>query len=115
MVYLVPTHKEGRRLVEFFETKNVRVNHVFEDEEKSHRNKKSFWMGDPRLKMCTIHSFKGWELLNIVLITPTDDQFQNGSLNHMIYTAITRSRQNLVIINRNSRYISFGKDWPSSL
>jgi hypothetical protein len=48
------------------------VNHVFEDDydKKIHRHKKAFWMGDSRLKMSTIHSFKGWEVPNVIVVIP---------------------------------------------
>ena len=59
--------------VRHFESKkNVSVNHVFEEnDEKWHRHKKAFWMGDSRLKMSTIHSFKGWEVPNVIVVIPS--------------------------------------------
>jgi hypothetical protein len=112
IVYLVPSHKEGWELVKMFKEHRIETNHVFEDEDKSHHHKKAFWMGDGRLKLCTIHSFKGWELLNVVLLTPISAATEDTSLDRVIYTAITRSRQNLVILNRHARYVDYGATWP---
>jgi len=113
IVILSPTHSEGMELVDFFNDKGILVNHVFVDGENPYHKKMSFWMGNPRLKMCTIHSFKGWELNNVILITPFDDQYQDGSLDRLLYTAITRSRKNLIVLNRNSRYYKYGKGWDN--
>jgi hypothetical protein len=112
IVVLVPSHHEGWELVQMFKDKGVQTNHVFEDENKSHHHKKSFWMGDSRLKVSTIHSFKGWELLNVVLLTPLSASPEDDSLDRVIYTAITRSRQNLMIFNRHARYSAYGESWP---
>jgi len=75
IIVLVHSHKIGWKLVESF--KSIGVNHVFEEdvENPTHRHKKSFWMGDSRLKISTIHSFKGWELTNVILlISPVPSQ-----------------------------------------
>ena len=100
--------------VRYFESKQIHVNHVFGDEsDTSRHHKKSFWMGDSRLKMSTIHSFKGWEVLSVILYI--DEEFF-GDLSHLdaiIYTAITRSRENLIVLNSHSRYSEFGKSLPS--
>ncbi len=110
IVVLTPTHDEGWQLVRLFEENHYQINHVFEDDSSYRRNKKSFWMGDSRLKMCTIHSFKGWELLNVILLIP-----QNGNdpkTDFLVYTSITRTRQNLIVFNRNDRYNEFGTKFP---
>lgn len=112
IVILLPTHKIGLQVVHFFKEKKIGVNHVFEDDQELKTNKKIFWMGDSRLKMCTIHSFKGWELLNIVLYIPfiTKDSFSR--MDSIVYTAITRTKANLIIINENPRYEEFGDTLP---
>ncbi len=113
IVVLIPTHSEGWELVKLFEKHKIAVNHVFEDDNKSHHHKKSFWMGDSRLKMCTIHSFKGWELRNVIVLTPPDTYEEIEDLDKLFYIAITRSRQNLIIFNRHSRYKEYGEGWPN--
>jgi ATP-dependent exoDNAse (exonuclease V) alpha subunit len=69
-------------------------------------------MGDGRLKMSTIHSFKGWELLNIVLFIPAKAPETNKRLDALVYTALTRTRENLIILNANKRYNNFGEKFP---
>jgi hypothetical protein len=114
IVILIPTHKDGWVLVNQFQKKGIQVNHVFEDEQKNHHHKKSFWMGDSRLKISTIHSFKGWELRNVILVTGANERADDDSQDRIIYTAITRSRQNLVIFNRHARYAAYGETWPQN-
>ena len=70
-------------------------------------------MGDSRLKISTIHSFKGWELKNIVILIP-DDGTSSEALDELTYTSITRSMSSLTIINQNSRYLEFGSTWNST-
>lgn len=76
------------------------------------RNKKfNFWMNSLTTKLSTIHSFKGWEVATLFLLLENknneEDEFTTDEL---IYTAITRCRQNLIIINiANKRYDDFFK------
>lgn len=114
IVILLPNHKLGKLAVELFKEKNIEVNHVFEEDTESsyHPHKKAFWMGDSRLKMSTIHSFKGWELLNIVLFIPAKAPESNTKLDAIVYTALTRTRENLIILNANKRYEKFGEKLP---
>ena len=78
--------------------------------------KSKFTMMDRGLKFSTIHSFQGWDAANvIILLQPEVDGNGypiNSSLNkpEVIYTAITRSKQNIVIINNgNTLYHNFFK------
>lgn len=112
IVLMAPSHKDGWQLVDFFKEKRIDVNHVFEDEKRSHHHKRSFWINDPRLKITTIHSFKGWELANVLLLTPHDGNRESSNLDPLIYTALSRTRQNLVVFNRTRRYQEYGKGWP---
>ena len=66
-------------------------------------NKKHhFWYDRGTLKLSTIHSFKGWETNTLFLIL--EEQFNEGSdfltsFEELIYTAITRSKTNLIVLN----------------
>ena len=125
MVVLFPNHKLGLDSVRYFEHKQIKVNHVFGlDYNDSKHHKKSFWMGDSRLKMCTIYSFKGWESQNVIIYIPEDQVFKMNfddiddissadNLDSLVYTAITRTRCNLIVLNNNSRYKSFGYRYSS--
>lgn len=110
-VILLPDKNFGLECVNHFETtKNMKVNHVFENEEEKryHKHKKAFWMGDSRLKISTIHSFKGWEVLNVILYIPENYYGGDDVYDKIVYTAMTRTRQNLIVINANKRYLEFG-------
>lgn len=65
--------------------------------------KRHFKMNAPGLKFSSIHSFKGWEAESVVLLVDHTDK--NDEL---IYTAITRAKKNLYIINLgNQKYKDF--------
>ena len=57
--------------------------------------------------MSTIYSFKGWETKNVIIVIPNKAKDYLSKLNYLIYTAITRVKDNLVIINNNSHYHNF--------
>lgn len=110
-VILLPDKNFGLECVKHFETtRNMKVNHVFENDEERHyhKHKKAFWMGDSRLKISTIHSFKGWEVLNVILYIPKNYYGGDDVYDKIVYTAMTRTRQNLIVINANKRYWEFG-------
>jgi len=68
--------------------------------------KAGFWMQGGRIKVCTIHSFKGWELSNILVFFNTNDsQIEKAAL---LYTGITRSQQCLTIYNTDLDFYDFG-------
>ena len=116
-VILLPDKNYGLECVNYFETiKNMKVNHVFEnaEEKRYHKHKKAFWMGDSRIKISTIHSFKGWEVLNVILFIPETYYLSDEVYDQIVYTAITRTRQNLIVINANERYRSFVDGLPNS-
>lgn len=77
--------------------------------ERLRKNKKMhFWMNAGTVKLSTIHSFKGWEIDTLVLLIEGGTDPRNASDDELIYTAITRCRKNLLILNLgNPRYHSF--------
>lgn len=128
IVILVPDHKWGKVISDYFLEKGVDSNTIFSS---SSRGKKvSFNMEDPRVKICTIHSFKGWEMRNVLLFIPeklpksaTEQNIrvsnENGepciNMDALLYTAITRVKQNLVVFNENPRYKAFGRQYKKKL
>jgi Superfamily I DNA and RNA helicases len=86
IVFLFPEIELGQKLVDRFQKRNIEVNDTF-----CNKHKKSFWMGDSRTKVSTIHSFKGWELANIVLII--NNRKTSTSFSSLIYTAIGRTQK----------------------
>ena len=109
-VILLPDKHFGSECIKNFERKKIFVNHVFEDDvdKKYHKHKKAFWMGDSRLKISTIHSFKGFEISNVIVFIPLKIHGNKKLYDNIIYTAMTRARENLIIINANERYREFG-------
>ncbi len=82
--------------------------------EKVRENKKRhFSMSSPGLKMSTVHSYKGWEAETVVFLIPrisTDGNKNKTDISNaqVVYTAITRSTKNLIIINLGDpRYDDF--------
>ena len=86
------------------------------------RNKKfNFWMESGTVKLSTVHSFKGWELQTGILIIDEDDMNDEDrkektdrpvmgkkTTDELIYTALTRVRENLIVINiGNQKYDAF--------
>ena len=68
------------------------------DYEFIRKNKKmNFWMNCGMVKVSTIHSFKGWESQAIFLIV--ENNTSKEEFNELLYTGITRARENLVVIN----------------
>lgn len=114
-VVLLPNKHFGSECIKYFESKKkVLVNHVFEEdgEKKYHKKKKAFWMGDSRLKMSTIHSFKGWEVPNVIVVVPSLISRKGYLYDNIFYTAMTRAKENLIVINMDIRYQKFGNDYP---
>lgn len=74
------------------------------------RNKKfTFWMNPGVVKLSTIASFKGWEIPELFLII-NESKENKYSREELIYTAITRCRHNLHIINLGNKiYYDFFK------
>lgn len=112
IVILLPTHKEGLIVKKCFEDNRIKVNDVFEEVKGNKRHKHSFWMGDSRIKMSTIHSFKGWELQNVILVTPDNEEYPN--VDYLMYIAITRTRENLIVFNRIDKYKTYGNQWSNT-
>lgn len=70
--------------------------------------KVDFNMNCNTIKLSTVHSFKGWEIDTAVLIITTPKIHKNESEDELIYTAITRAKNNLIIINLgNQKYQEF--------
>lgn len=73
-----------------------------------------FTMDTDFLKLSTIHSYKGWEAKAVILVLtpPKDDNSEEAQVHikdeSLIYTAITRAKEKLFILNLgNAKYHSF--------
>ena len=69
--------------------------------------KYNFRMESGKVKLSTVHSYKGWSVGTEILVLDN-----NPSLNdEMVYTAITRAKNNLIIVNiGNEKYHKFFSD-----
>jgi len=95
---------EGKRYFEKLKEENSDLYKLKIKLEAVRKNQKfNFWMNPGTMKLSTIYSFKGWEIPTLFLII--DPKESNDEL---IYTAITRCRHNLFIINiDNLKYKKF--------
>lgn len=88
--------KEGYN--EFTKNLNIITNG---DTIKNLRNNKKlhFYMNSGTVKLSTIHSFKGWESETVFLIIEKNHPNLEATFDEILYTGLTRSRRNLIIIN----------------
>ena len=88
---LVPTHDMGMGLEEHLKQADVPHCSVCgETEDESRTRKYAFWPLDPRLKVSTVHSFKGWEAdVVIVLMERCPPKTEDRAALHV---ALTRTR-----------------------
>ncbi|WP_294598560.1 UvrD-helicase domain-containing protein [uncultured Rikenella sp.] len=76
--------------------------------EKVEKNR--FSMVSHHLKLSTIQSFKGWEAQTVICIIPKDAYKDVVTSPELIYTGITRAKENLFVINiGNNDYDEFFK------
>jgi superfamily I DNA/RNA helicase len=114
VVILVATHDLGLRAVQRLKPKYRQIVHVFaNNDEESRRRKHAFWMGRGGLKMCTIQSFKGWEIDNVILLWPEETDIGGEIEEHraLLYTAISRAMRNVIVINADRRFDGFAAHW----
>lgn len=73
------------------------------------RSKKyNFFMNHGTTKLCSTHSFKGWEITSLVLVLHEKADKGEELSPELLYTALTRCRKNLVIVNLGEeKYESF--------
>jgi superfamily I DNA/RNA helicase len=109
IVLLVLDHELGLDVARTFENHGIPVNHLF-SKSRNNERKHAFKMDDPRVKASTIHSFKGWELSTVILII-TDLVEAMSNADYLTYTGMSRSQQNLCVLNSSKRYRGFGDDW----
>ncbi|BAZ31984.1 hypothetical protein NIES4074_44580 [Cylindrospermum sp. NIES-4074] len=101
---------ESQEIYEKFKTES---NNEYANKLKKVRDNKkfNFWMNPGTVKLSTIHSFKGWEIDTLFLIIEDDydeDSESKFSIDELIYTGLTRCRNNLIVVNiSNQRYHSF--------
>ncbi len=117
IVILTPTQRDGWLLVTKLEQQQMAVNHLLTEDDgqvgrKQRRfRKRTFAPYDQRITVSTVHSFKGWEMKNVIVVTPPDDSFWAAQGPYLFYVAMTRTRQNLIVFNRHPAYQAYGATW----
>jgi superfamily I DNA/RNA helicase len=127
-VILVCSKYDGWEVCDYLDTLNVPHICNFESREEHQRLEKlysgerlewavrhlnrgrklAFRMQTGRIKVCTIHSFKGWELRRVlVYFHPNEKQFEDRV--PLLYTAITRAQESLTIFNADRTLSRFGQ------
>lgn len=120
------SYEEFNNLLEIHdleEIENPIANYMFKrDKDAIEHNKRiHFTMETEGLKMSTIHSYKGWECPNVIIFLEPELQEKakfcvshNENVPELIYTAITRAKENLYIINLGNRdYHQFFEDYKN--
>jgi hypothetical protein len=83
---------------------------VKDDIEDYRKYRKLHFYPNPGLvKLSTTHSFKGWDSHTLILIIDRENSEQEEFTNdEMVYTALTRCKENLIVINLgNKKYDDF--------
>lgn len=125
-VTMIAGEIENLRELEFFIRQNYLINckTMFETKEEYEKNnlknnpielenlrrsrKFAFNANSGQIKLSTIHSFKGWEAETLIIILDEDNK---NITSELLYTAITRSKSNLIIFNRgHQEYDKFFRD-----
>jgi hypothetical protein len=117
---IVPDKSLGEALVRLLAEHGVSTNHVFAVSSTgalmeapiadadappwriAQAHKTAFAFGDVRLKVSTVHSFKGWEAGRVIFILPFKTAPRNAA--GLVYVGLTRSRGDLVLVGRISDY-----------
>ena len=79
--------------------------------ENSRRKKLAFFLGDAKIKATTLHSFKGWEGMHLVLYVSRIASAEDRAL---FYTALTRLKKHpngsmLTIVSSCPQLYNFGE------
>lgn len=108
---LVDTKDLGVAVVERLNDHGIATHHTFSENERVERVlKRTFFRGDARVKVTTVHSFKGWESPRLVVGVGCDA----GS--RLIYTALTRLQANdvnctMTVVCSDERFAEYGSSW----
>lgn len=112
LAVLVPSNEFGAALVQLFAEHGIRTNHTFElaagvanreanpdevDDTVTFRSsaKDGFEWDDERLKVTTIHSFKGWESERTIVVLPNGQTMKDARI---AYVSLTRSRGDVYVV-----------------
>lgn len=115
---LVDNRCMGIKIVELLNTHNIKCLDTFDDNKIFERKKKMFFFkGDARVKVTTVHCFKGWESKSIILCITENLSYKS---NAVTYTGLTRIKWSdsgciLSVICSTEGLREYGKKWPNFL
>ncbi len=124
LVCVVENADIGLAVVKLLNEKGVRSIHTFgsgadknEASQDSRRKKLAFFQGDGRVKLTTLHSFKGWETKALVVQV---SRAGSDSTLSLAYAGITRLKQSdkgayLTVVNSAPELAGYGEKWPEHL
>jgi hypothetical protein len=118
---VVSSRKMGRRLVGALAERNINTIHTFDtrnekpDNRVERRLKLAFYKGDARVKVTTIHSFKGLETRALVICQAMEDR--GSAWAELLYTAMTRLKRTergsyLSVVSDDPQLQTYGQTWP---
>jgi hypothetical protein len=118
---VVSSRRMGRRIVSLLEAKKIRSIHTFDtqsdkpDSRVERRKKLAFYKGDARVKVTTIHSFKGLETRALVICHSHEDRGKAWA--ELLYTAMTRLKRSdrgshLTVVTDDLTLADHGRLWP---
>ncbi len=106
----------GLAIVEELEARDMHCVTTFsEDGQEDARLKRAFFMGNPRFKVTTLHSFKGWESRAIVFYAGHSADDESLAL---VYTGLTRLLRSdrgsyMTVVCAVDKLASYGRGWPA--
>lgn len=116
LTVLVDREELGFGIVSHVNKTGTRCIHTFEKDNREGRRKKlAFYMGDARIKVTTLHSFKGWEARALLVCV---EHVKDVRAMALLYTGLTRLKQHtsgsfLTVVCGEADLADYGKTWPS--
>jgi superfamily I DNA/RNA helicase len=117
LTFITDSQKVGMRVEEKLFKKNIQsISTYSEDDREARKKKMAFFMDSQRVKLTTIHSFKGWETRALVLYIGKASSDRDKAI---VYTAMTRLRRNdrcsyLTVVCSAQELKGYGKTWADS-
>ena len=118
---LVTAKQDGGQIVNQLEAAGIRSIHTFDpDDRQSRRLKIAFYKGDARIKVTTIHSFKGLESRALVLCIDSPPNYaMTADRLALFYTGLTRLKHThrgayLSVVCGVTDLADYGRKWDPS-
>lgn len=115
LTVLVDSEALGQRIVSQISECKTRCIDTFDQDKKQGRRKKlAFFMGDARIKVTTMHSFKGWETRALLICV---ERVNDDKSKALLYTGLTRLKHHpsgsfLTVICGDPNLAEYGRSWP---